>query len=130
MNCLASGQTLRFAIVGAGVALFYVLVYLALTNVLLPGAANVVAFLLAVFLQYIAQTVYTFRRPLAVPTQIERFIAMVGCGLVVSAAITGWVGPTVGWPDWVAAAIVTIVLPVQNYLFMKLWIYTIKEAAT
>ncbi len=122
-------QTLRFAVVGGAVAVFYVLLYTALKPVLSQAAANALAFLLAVALQYVAQTVYTFRRPLAVPTQIGRFTAMVGCGLIVSAVITGWVGPTLGWPDWAAATTVTVVLPVQNYLFMKFWVYSIKEAA-
>ena len=123
-------QTLRFGIVGVGVAALYVLLYLGFQTVMAQSVANGLAFLIAVAVQYLGQTLFTFRRPLAVPAQIGRFVAMIGCGLVMSALITGMVGPALGWADWMSAVIVTVVLPVQNYLFMKLWVYIDREAAT
>ncbi|MEX0285248.1 MAG: GtrA family protein [Paracoccaceae bacterium] len=122
-------QAIRFGIVGASVAALYVVLYLLLKAVMAQGLANALAFLIAVGVQYVGQTVFTFNRPLAVPAQIGRFAAMIGCGLLISALITGGIGPQLGWPDWVAAVTVTIVLPAQNYLFMKLWVYSDREAA-
>lgn len=121
-------QFLRFALVGASVAALYVLLYLIFRTVMAQPVANGLAFLIAVAVQYAGQTLFTFRRAWAVPDQIGRFTAMVGFGLAMSAILTGWVGPMMGWPDWVSAAIVTVVLPVQNYLFLKLWVYSNTEA--
>ncbi|MBO6776881.1 MAG: GtrA family protein [Marinibacterium sp.] len=122
------GQILRFGVVGVTVAALYVLLYAGLKTVMVQPVANAVAFLIAVAVQYVGQTVLTFRRPLGVPAQIGRFIAMISAGLVMSAILTGAVGPVLGLADWVAAAAVTVILPVQNYLFMKLWVYSAKEA--
>ncbi len=122
-------QILRFGVVGVVVAALYVLLYLLLQPVLSQPAANALAFLIAVGVQYLGQTLFTFRRPLAVSAQIGRFTAMIGAGLLMSALITGWIGPQLGWPHWMSAAMVTVVLPVQNYVFMKLWVYSDREAA-
>lgn len=122
------GQLVRFGLVGVSVAGVYILLYLALQAVMAQALANALAFGLAVALQYVGQTLFTFRKKLAVPDQIGRFAAMIGLGLAVSALITGLIGPALGWADWLAAATVTVILPVQNYFFMKLWVYTSTEA--
>jgi len=122
-------RLLRFAAVGTGVAGFYILCFLALEAAGLHRiTANAAAFLAAVALQYLGQTVFTFRRKLAVPDQIARFAAMIGLGLLVSAGITAWIGPALGWAGWVSALAVTLILPVQNYLILKLWVYSGKTA--
>lgn len=117
-------QPLRFAVVGALVAALYVLIY---TGLLSAGvarqAANLAAFATAVAVQYAAQTLWTFGRPLAVPDQVVRFLCTIALGYAVSALVTGVLGPAFGWPDWLAAAAVTVVLPVQNYLLFRLWVY-------
>ena len=119
------GQLVRFAIVGIGVALLYVLIYLALLTLGSPQViANIVAFLLAVAVQYFGHTLFTFRKPLGLPDQIVRFVCTIGLGLFVSTMITGILGPSMGWQNWVSAALVTIILPVQNFLFFKAWVFT------
>lgn len=125
MTGLLRHQPVRFAIVGIAVALFYVLTYLALMAAgLSRPAANATAFLLAVAGQYVAQTLWTFRRPLGLPDQIVRFACTIGLGLLVSALLTGVIGPAMNWTDWMAAALVTVILPVQNYLFFRLWVFS------
>ena len=115
---------LRFALVGAAVALAYVALYLLLLQAGLGrGLANALAFGLAVAGQYLGQTLFTFRRPLNAPRQVLRFAAMIGLGLVSSAAITGALAPALGLPDPVAALAVTVILPIQNYILMKAWVY-------
>lgn len=117
-------RMLRFAVVGAGVAAFYVILYLALLKLgFYQPLANIVAFISAVAVQYVAQTIWTFQRYLGVPKQILRFICTVGLGLLVSALITGILGPAMGWPSWVSAVLVTLVLPVQNYIFFRIWVF-------
>ena len=130
MTALPHNHFVRFAVVGAGVAALYVVLYLALlTAGLAQPVANAAAFTLAVVAQYLGQTLFTFQRPLASASQITRFLVMIGLGLAVSAAITGAVGPALGWANWASAIAVTLILPVQNYLFLRLWVYATTEAA-
>jgi putative flippase GtrA len=121
-------RIIRFAVVGVTVALVYIVLYLTLLAFGMPQLkANLVAFLLAIVLQYVGQTMWTFRRQLAVPDQLGRFLFTVSLGLLVSGLITGTLGPALGWADWVSAAIVTVVLPVQNYLFFRNWVFSDKN---
>jgi putative flippase GtrA len=116
---------LRFALVGGTVALVYMAAYLGLMALGVPQIiANVLAFLGAVALQYLGQAVFTFRAPLRDRAQAIRFIAMILCGLVTAALITGPAAAALDLPDWLAALTVTLVLPVQNYAFMILWVFT------
>ena len=114
----------RFAVVGTIVAACYVVFYLGLIKFgFSQPVANAVAFLCAVAIQYLGQTLWTFEQPLNTPGQITRFICTIGLGLLISALITGLLGPALGWADWVSAIFVTVVLPVQNYLIFKSWVY-------
>jgi putative flippase GtrA len=118
-------QLVRFAIVGAVVALTYMAGYVALLALGFPQPlANAAAFLAAVALQYLGQAGFTFRRPVRDPAQALRFAAMIGLGLMTAAAITGWAGPRLGLSDWMAALAVTLFLPVQNYVFMSAWVFS------
>lgn len=119
------GIFLRFAMVGAGVGLCYVLLYLSFLALgLFQPLANLAAFLAAVLLQYVAQTSWTFRRPLGLPNQISRFLFTISIGLLVSALITGKIGLALNWPDWISAVVVTVVLPLQNYLLFRVWVFS------
>ena len=51
----------------------------------------------------------------------EEFII---ASFVISALVTGIVGPSLGWADWVSASLVAVILPVQNFLLFRLWVYT------
>lgn len=124
MISAAQAQLLRFAVVGTGVAALYVLMYLVFLEIgLIQSLANFLAFLLAVTVQYVGQTWWTFRRPLMLPDQIVRFACTIGLGFMVSAGITGVLGPAMQWPDAVSAAVVAVVLPVQNYLIFRVWVF-------
>lgn len=117
-------QVLRFAIVGVTIAALYVLGYTGFLALGLGQAtANALAFGTAVAVQYVLQTAWTFRRPLGMPDQMLRFGCTIAAGFVVSALITGAVGPLLGWADWLSAAMVSVVLPVQNFIVFRLWVY-------
>ncbi len=119
------GQLLRFSITGVLVAGLYVGSYVVfLAAGLAQVWANAAAFGTAVTVQYIMQTAWTFRKPLALPDQAFRFICTIALGYLVSAVITGFAGPLAGWPDWLCAAVVAVVLPVQNFIIFSLWVYT------
>ncbi len=117
-------QLVRFACVGAVVALVYVAGYLVLLALGLPQPlANAVAFLSAVALQYVGQAGFTFRRPIRDRAQVLRFGVMIGLGLVTATAITAWAGPHLGLSDAFAALAAALILPVQNYVFMSAWVF-------
>ncbi len=114
----------RFALIGSLVALSYLMFYLGLLSLDLPRAsANGVAFAAAISLQYIGHAGFTFGKRLRDGTQIARFGALSGLGFATSALITGGLGPVFALPDWLAAAAVIVVLPVQNYIIMSAWVF-------
>jgi putative flippase GtrA len=118
-------QLLRFAIVGASVALIYVLSYVILLSLgLSQPFANAVAFLLAIAFQYVGQASFTFGKRINDRTQLVRFFCMTGLGFLLAALITGIIGPMLGVANWVAAIAVTIILPAQNYIIMTVWVFT------
>ncbi|WP_338045789.1 GtrA family protein [Parasedimentitalea marina] len=124
MISAAQAQFLRFATVGTVVAGLYVSIYLLFLALSLDQAwANFLAFLIAVSIQYVGQTWWTFRKPLGRPDQIVRFSCTIGLGYLVSAGITGALGPALGWPEAVSASVVAIVLPIQNYLIFRIWVF-------
>lgn len=118
------GRKLRFACVGTAVAALYISLYAVFLWLGLPQfVANGLAFLLAVAVQYSGQAGYTFGAPMADRRQIGRFIAMIACGFVTSAIITGWLAPGLGLTPVAAAVTVALILPVQNYLIMSRWVF-------
>lgn len=124
VSWLARFRILRFGLVGAVVGVIYVALYIPLIELGLARVwANAFAFGLAVAAQYVGQTLFTFRRRLLVPGQALRFLLMIGMGLGTSAVITSWIAPRVGLPDLAAAIAVALVLPLQNYLLMRAWVY-------
>ena len=121
----SGGTLLRFALVGAGVAALYIALYaLLLTLGVAQALANALAFLCAVAIQYVGQAGFTFNASLRDSGQAIRFGAMIGLGLVTSALITGLLGPALGWPALVSAVVVTLVLPIQNFVIMSRWVFT------
>ena len=115
----------RFAIVGVGVAALYVAAYLLMLEFGLGKTlANLIAFAMAITVQYIGQAAFTFRKPLDDQTQMLRFISMIGAGFLSASAITGLIGPALSFSDMASAISVTLILPVQNFFIMKLWVFT------
>ncbi|MEO9631466.1 MAG: GtrA family protein [Sulfitobacter sp.] len=113
-----------FALVGGICAGIYVSLYLTLSyGGLVPEAANALAFGCAVLVQYVGQTRLTFRQKLNDTRQMVRFGLMITGGAVTSSLITGIAAPYFALPPWAAALIVTVILPIQNFLFMSLWVF-------
>ena len=121
---MRGGTFLRFALVGTVVAGLYVALYLVLLEVGLAKAlANTIAFLIAVTVQYVGQAAFTFEATLKDFPQITRFGVMIGLGVVTSTLITAFIGPMLGLADWISALAVTVVLPLQNFLLMRCWVF-------
>ena len=114
----------RFALVGITVAALYALLFFLFRELgLVRWAANFLAFGLAVSFQYVAQTLFTFRAALRSKGQPPKFLATIGLGLMLSTLIAAVLGPALGWPDSVSVLVVTVVLPVTNFLLFRLWVY-------
>lgn len=124
MRQLLDRSIVRFAIVGASVAGIYVLGYLVLLELgVAQPVANIAAFLFAVLVQYFAQTIWTFRKSVKQPRQAARFVVTITLGILVSMVVTGRIGPMLGWADWLSAGVVATILPIQNYIIFKVWVY-------
>ena len=118
----------RFMLVGTGVAVLYIALYAGLSALGVPHLpANTLAFLLAVAVQYVGQAGFTFNATLRDPYQVLRFGVMICFGLVSSTLITGLLGPAMGWSALLSAAVVTLVLPIQNYVIMSRWVFSIRR---
>ena len=118
------GRLFRFAVTGAGLAVLYVVSYVALVRAGLPlFAANLCAFVTCVIIQYVVQTFWTFQRPVRDAAQGVRFALTVGFGLIYSSLISSAFAPYFAWPPWVAACVVAVTLPVFNYLSFRFWVY-------
>jgi putative flippase GtrA len=115
----------RFVSIGILVAALYVLLYLTFLQMgMSQGRANALSFAIAVVVQYAGQARFTFGKRLGDRLQIVRFAMMTGFGLFTSALITGYFAPMFAIDDWIAAVAVTLILPIQNYIIMTLWVFT------
>ncbi|MBS1302065.1 GtrA family protein [Loktanella sp. SALINAS62] len=118
-------RVFSFAAVGIGVALLYVALYLGLLRVgLTQGTSNALAFGLVVLVQYGGQARFTFRRDLNDPRQMLRFSLMIFAGFATSALVTGVLAPSFQQQPWAAAVVVTLILPIQNFFLMTLWVFS------
>lgn len=123
------GRVLRFGITGTGLAALYVVIFLAASAAGTPPFwANLAAFGTAIVVQYLVQTLWTFRRPLADRQQMVRFGIGVSFGMIVSTALTTYIAPAFHWPDWLTAGTVAIALPITNYLVFRFFVYRIGRA--
>ena len=117
-------QLARFALVGTTVALVYVAGYLLLLEVgINQRLTNALAYLIAISAQYLGQAAYTFGKPINDSAQIGRFVVMTGLGFLTS-AITGQIGTFLNASNWAAAVVVILILPIQNYIIMTLWVFS------
>lgn len=118
-------RIVRFSLTGLSVAALYVMGFVSLVGAGVPTvAANTIAFLLAVLFQYVAQTSWTFRKPLKDRVQGFRFVITVGLGIIYSSVISSLVGPSIAWPHWFAASLVAVTLPIINYCVFRFWVFT------
>jgi len=117
-------QFVRFAFIGGLVAVTYLLLYLLFLSLgFAQLLSNALAFLIAVAVQYIGQSMFTFGKGLKDRVQGIRFVTMIGLGLLTATLITSFIAPYFGLRDAVAGVIVTLVLPLQNYLIMSRWVF-------
>lgn len=126
-----AGTVGRFIIMGIVNTVVYVGLFIGLRKTgVTPFWANLVAFATAVCVQYIGQSLFTFRTRLKDISQMLRFAVMIGAGLVASSVLATFVGPLLLWPSWLVALVVTVWLPIQNFVLMRLWVYDTDTEST
>lgn len=122
-------QVVRFSMTGVTVAAVYVIGFVVLERLGLRNvSANLLALMIAVTLQYVVQTTWTFEKSLRDGGQLGRFAIAIGTGLVVSTVLTSVVAPSLEWSPWLAASVVAVTLPVINYLFFRFWVFAAQDA--
>jgi putative flippase GtrA len=111
--------------VGSGVALLYLATY-SLVRVWLkypPVVSSALALVTAVVFQYLAHSIYTFRRPANDRFQIARFVVTVLASFAISTLFLGWAAPMLGIAELPALALTTLTLPVVSYVVFLLWVF-------
>lgn len=118
------GQLMRFGTTGFMVATVYVVLHALLVSQVSAVVSNLIAFGSAVAVQFVLQTVWTFKRDLKDRDQAMRFGFVIAVGLAYSSFVTAIAGPSMGLSAPLSAGLVAVTLPVLNYIAFRLWVYT------
>jgi len=120
---VSAKQARRFAVSGAFVTAFHVVIAATLIGLLQvsPELANGTAFILASVLSYAINTLWSFSRPLHGITLV-RFVAVSLFGLALTVAISG-LAELYGLNYWLGIAGVVLAVPPVTFLLHKAWTY-------
>ncbi len=124
MKSFDVGELARFATTGFIVAVVYVALHSVLATQIAPLASNMISFCLAVGVQYVLQTSWTFRRDIKDRDQAVRFAFVIAVGLTYSSIMTAFVGPLLDVSATLSAGFVAVTLPFLNFIAFRLWVYT------
>lgn len=119
------GEVLRFAIVGVSATITH---FLALTFAVevgrIPAAiANGIAFALAVFVTYIGQSYWVFRRPVHDVTRLKKFLITAIGGLIANVCIMLLVVNVLSLPYRIGFGIALLVVPALSFVISKTWVF-------
>jgi putative flippase GtrA len=116
-------EFIRFGLVGVANTAVHAGIVIALMEAFVPPAflANGIAFVFANLMSYALNSRFTFRTPLSF-LGYRRFLFVSLVSLALTLLITSVV-EIVGWHYGVGLAMVILVVPVLNYLVMKVWAF-------
>lgn len=117
-------EFIRFGLVGVTNTAVHAGIVVTLMELFAPPAfaANGVAFMFANVMSYILNSRFTFRTPASF-LGYRRFLLVSLVSLALTLAITSLV-EFLGWHYAVGLLMVIFVVPVLNYMVMKLWAFT------
>ena len=117
-------EFIRFGLVGATNTLVHAGIVVTLMELLAPPAyvANGVAFMFANVMSYILNSRFTFKTPASF-LGYRRFLLVSLVSLALTLAITSLV-EFLGWHYAFGLLMVIFVVPVLNYIVMKLWAFS------
>ncbi|MEE4140281.1 GtrA family protein [Pseudomonas viridiflava] len=116
-------EFIRFGLVGVANTAVHAGIVIALMEVFAPPAfvANGVAFIFANLMSYALNSRFTFRTPASF-AGYRRFLLVSLVSLALTLLITSIV-EYLGWHYGVGLVMVIFIVPVLNYLVMKLWAF-------
>jgi putative flippase GtrA len=118
------GRALRFAMVGLTVAALYALAFALLVEGGLPSyAANLLAYLGAIIVQFFGHRHFTFRAKGALARSVPRFLVANGLGLGFSTALAMGLRDGLGLDGLVTGATVSISLAAMNWFVLQRWVF-------
>ena len=117
-------EFIRFGLVGVTNTLVHAGIVVTLMELLAPPAyvANGVAFMFAIVMSYILNSRFTFKTPASF-LGYRRFLLVSLVSLALTLAITSLV-EFLGWHYAFGLLMVIFVVPVLNYIVMKLWAFS------
>ncbi len=93
-----------------------------------PLAANLVGYISAVLVSYVCNARLTFQRPLMLPVQIVRFLALSVTALALNEALVYVFTGPLGLPFYVALVPVVLVVPLFTFTVSRLWAFAARPA--
>jgi putative flippase GtrA len=113
----------RFGISGLFVTGLHALIAASLIEFILPwpALANGIAFVVATFVSYMINTVWSFSQ-MPVLANLLRFLTVAFIGLLITMAISG-TAAAAGFSYWIGIACVVLVVPPCTFLMHTFWTY-------
>ncbi|MGF1463232.1 MAG: GtrA family protein [Maricaulaceae bacterium] len=90
---------------------------------------STIGFWASVAAQYGLQSKFVFARRARDLGQGLRFAAAILLGYAVSTLIAGVLGPSLGWPPALAATLVVVWIPIQNFVLFTFWVFRAPQDA-
>ena len=117
------GTPARFAAVGLGATALHFAVLVAAVDGagIAPAPANGLAFLVALGLSFVGQSLWVFRRPEA--SRIVRFVPAALVGLGVHAGLMALLVDGAGLPYAAGFAVCVLVVPPLSFVLARLWVF-------
>ncbi len=118
-----SGEVARFVLVGGAASATHLAVGLGLERFagLRPWAANIVAFLAALGVSYLGNTLFTFKVDARRADAFVRFAVMQATAFAINQVIVMVLTGPARWPYWAALAVVLVVVPPTTFVISKYW---------
>ena len=127
----ASGEILRFAIVGGASTLLYVALTVVLTRATIPLAkASLISYVVCGVISFLCHRAFTFASHGFWAVEAARFAALNFAGVIASSAAPIVFTDRFGLPSIYAIAVTCAVAPAVNYLAMRAFVFHRVRRAT
>ena len=116
-------EAFRFVLVGGAASLTHIAVGLGLATVLVwrPWVANIFAFLTALGVSYLGNSLFTFQVEARRADAFARFFAVSAVAFAVNQGLVWTLTTQAHWPYWAALGVVLVIVPPMTFLLAKHW---------
>ena len=117
-------EVLRFSLVGIATAcIFFGLIFLFTFFGFKNFGATIISYVTAISFQYMAHSVFTFKRDPKNRSQLKKFLLVNFSGLMISILVIDVWGNITNIDRQWSAVIVVVVLPAFNYVAFSFWAF-------